>query len=126
MSAQHLQLLLERLARDEHRPPHRAFDIDEIDDEDLVATSKLLGEACAICSCEFVLKDAYVKRLPKCRHAFHEDCLAKWLAKSNSCPMCRLDLDRLHNQDSRPSSRAHGDGDNDGDLPCAPPASLFL
>ena len=24
-----------------------------------------------------------------CRHMYHPDCLAPWLAKDNTCPMCR-------------------------------------
>ncbi|XP_042460578.1 uncharacterized protein LOC122044103 [Zingiber officinale] len=27
-----------------------------------------------------------------CRHRFHEVCLKEWLARSNSCPVCRFPL----------------------------------
>merc|ERR1719350_2675053 len=27
-----------------------------------------------------------------CFHAFHEDCLLRWLTRSRHCPLCRFDL----------------------------------
>jgi len=29
-----------------------------------------------------------------CVHAFHRDCMARWLKKSFTCPMCRADVPR--------------------------------
>nr|CAB3462861.1 unnamed protein product [Digitaria exilis] len=33
------------------------------------------GEACSV--------------LPACTHMFHKPCVAKWLRKRNTCPLCR-------------------------------------
>jgi hypothetical protein len=27
-----------------------------------------------------------------CKHLFHKECLAHWLDKRRSCPVCRLDI----------------------------------
>jgi hypothetical protein len=54
---------------------HRPLDIDELDDVDI--NDELLSKACAICACDFRVRDAYVKVVPKCHHAFHELCLVK-------------------------------------------------
>lgn len=28
-------------------------------------------------------------RMHKCKHVYHEECIAEWLAKKFTCPMCR-------------------------------------
>ncbi|XP_027070483.2 E3 ubiquitin-protein ligase ATL42-like [Coffea arabica] len=46
------------------------------------------GLECAICLSKF--EDIEVLRLlPKCKHAFHINCLDEWLEKHSSCPLCR-------------------------------------
>ncbi|KAG6525790.1 hypothetical protein ZIOFF_015761 [Zingiber officinale] len=45
---------------------------------------------CSICLNDF---DAAIQLLAMpCRHRFHEVCLKEWLARSNSCPVCRFPL----------------------------------
>lgn len=55
----------------------------------------LLGIAvdrCGICMTQF--KKAERARLSeRCRHAFHERCLARWVVRSRTCPMCRIGLE---------------------------------
>ncbi|KAJ7269730.1 hypothetical protein C8J57DRAFT_1322957 [Mycena rebaudengoi] len=55
----------------------------------------LLGIAvdrCGICMTQF--KKAESARLSEgCRHAFHERCLGRWVARSRTCPLCRIALD---------------------------------
>ncbi|KAF7144359.1 hypothetical protein RHSIM_Rhsim05G0043200 [Rhododendron simsii] len=46
------------------------------------------GLECAVCLSKF--EDVEVLRLlPKCRHAFHIDCVDQWLQNHSSCPLCR-------------------------------------
>ncbi|XP_050215894.1 E3 ubiquitin-protein ligase ATL42-like [Mercurialis annua] len=46
------------------------------------------GLECAVCLSKF--EDIEVLRLlPKCKHAFHIDCVDQWLEKHSSCPLCR-------------------------------------
>ena len=46
------------------------------------------GLECAICLSKF--KDTeFLRLLPKCKHAFHIDCIDNWLGKHSSCPLCR-------------------------------------
>ncbi|XP_052170435.1 E3 ubiquitin-protein ligase ATL42-like [Diospyros lotus] len=41
-------------------------------------------------ACLSKFEDSEVLRLlPKCRHAFHMDCIDKWLESRCSCPLCR-------------------------------------
>lgn len=47
---------------------------------------------CSICLVEFPI-DTEAICLPKpCGHVYHEDCIMKWLKRSNTCPLCRHDL----------------------------------
>lgn len=46
------------------------------------------GLECAVCLSRF--EDIEILRLlPKCKHAFHIDCVDKWLEKHSTCPLCR-------------------------------------
>ena len=29
----------------------------------------------------------------KCSHSFHEDCTVKWIQQSQTCPLCRIEID---------------------------------
>ncbi|OVA16292.1 zinc finger protein [Macleaya cordata] len=43
---------------------------------------------CAVCLCEFSEQDK-LRLLPLCSHAFHVDCIDKWLLSNSTCPLCR-------------------------------------
>ncbi|KAI3709564.1 hypothetical protein L2E82_39328 [Cichorium intybus] len=47
------------------------------------------GLECSVCLSAF--EDVEILRLlPKCKHAFHIDCIDQWLGKHSSCPLCRI------------------------------------
>ncbi|EPS62794.1 hypothetical protein M569_11996, partial [Genlisea aurea] len=54
--------------------------------EDIVGSSEPFD--CAVCLCEFSEKDE-LRLLPVCSHAFHVDCIDKWLWSNSTCPLCR-------------------------------------
>ncbi|KAH0261340.1 hypothetical protein KCU91_g14077, partial [Aureobasidium melanogenum] len=46
-------------------------------------------QRCLVCLCDFE-HDEEVRRLVKCNHLFHKECIDQWLTKGrNSCPLCR-------------------------------------
>ncbi|XP_061367417.1 E3 ubiquitin-protein ligase ATL42-like [Gastrolobium bilobum] len=46
------------------------------------------GLECTVCLSEF--EDIEILRLlPKCQHAFHVNCIDKWLENHSTCPLCR-------------------------------------
>ncbi|KAL8489755.1 hypothetical protein ACS0TY_025587 [Phlomoides rotata] len=46
------------------------------------------GLECAVCLAKF--EDVEILRLlPKCKHAFHIDCIDLWLERHATCPLCR-------------------------------------
>ncbi|XP_021900103.1 E3 ubiquitin-protein ligase ATL42 [Carica papaya] len=46
------------------------------------------GLECSVCLSKF--EDVEILRLlPKCKHAFHINCIDQWLEKHSSCPLCR-------------------------------------
>lgn len=50
------------------------------------------GLDCAVCLNGF--DDAEVLRLlPKCKHAFHVECVDTWLGAHSTCPLCRYKVD---------------------------------
>ncbi|KAF3778029.1 RING-H2 finger protein [Nymphaea thermarum] len=50
------------------------------------------GSECAVCLAGFEGADM-LRVLPKCRHAFHMDCVDKWLEGHESCPVCRQSVE---------------------------------
>ncbi|XP_030227442.1 E3 ubiquitin-protein ligase RNF181 [Gadus morhua] len=48
------------------------------------------GLKCPVCLLEFEEQEA-VRQMP-CNHFFHSGCILPWLGKTNSCPLCRLEL----------------------------------
>jgi len=53
-------------------------------DEEVIASAKF-DMTCIICLCDFRLQDE-VTQLP-CTHAFHTECISKWLSRSRHCPL---------------------------------------
>lgn len=49
-------------------------------------------ECCSICLEDFHTAEK-VTELP-CSHVFHRPCIIRWLESSNSCPLCRCQLDK--------------------------------
>mmetsp|Transcript_79364 Transcript_79364/g.144967 ORF Transcript_79364/g.144967 Transcript_79364/m.144967 type:complete len:284 (-) Transcript_79364:74-925(-) len=58
-------------------------------------------DVCPICQ-EALPIGCKAKAMP-CGHIYHDDCLMSWVAKNNSCPMCRYD--------ELPSEKRHFDDD---------------
>ncbi|PKU69602.1 RING-H2 finger protein ATL43 [Dendrobium catenatum] len=46
------------------------------------------GAECAVCLARFEAAEL-LRLLPKCRHAFHVDCVDAWLESHSTCPLCR-------------------------------------
>jgi len=46
------------------------------------------GLECAVCLNSYEGPDV-LRLLPKCRHAFHVDCVDTWLESNSTCPLCR-------------------------------------
>jgi len=57
---------------------------------------RLVSTTCAICLCEYeVGSDVVWSSNPLCDHAFHADCIERWLLKQRGrplCPCCRRDF----------------------------------
>ncbi|KAK4485879.1 hypothetical protein RD792_008530 [Penstemon davidsonii] len=50
------------------------------------------GLECAVCLSKFE-ETEILRLLPKCRHAFHMNCIDQWLENHSSCPICRYKFD---------------------------------
>ncbi|CAL5081217.1 unnamed protein product [Urochloa decumbens] len=50
-------------------------------------------ERCAICVTNYEDGEA-CSVLPGCAHMFHKPCVANWLRKKNTCPLCRATVGR--------------------------------
>ncbi|XP_074283763.1 uncharacterized protein LOC141608298 [Silene latifolia] len=49
------------------------------------------GSDCSICLSEFQEGET-LRLLPKCKHAFHIDCIDTWLRSHINCPVCRASI----------------------------------
>lgn len=50
------------------------------------------GLECAVCLNRFKPREV-LRLLPKCKHAFHVECVDTWLDAHSSCPLCRYRVD---------------------------------
>lgn len=50
------------------------------------------GLECAVCLTPFEAADV-LRLLPKCKHAFHVECVDTWLDAHSTCPLCRFRVD---------------------------------
>lgn len=57
--------------------------------EDRVTSSSDDAKDCAICQESFKVGEELIQLC--CNHRFHADCVAPWLLKVSSCPVCRHD-----------------------------------
>lgn len=59
-------------------------------------------EYCSICYDDFDyehINEQTIKIcLSQCKKPFHEDCIRMWLARHNTCPMCRSNLTKNKNE----------------------------
>jgi E3 ubiquitin-protein ligase ATL6/9/15/31/42/55 len=46
------------------------------------------GLECTVCLSKFE-DEEILRLLPKCKHAFHMNCIDKWLESHSTCPLCR-------------------------------------
>ncbi|KAG9987336.1 hypothetical protein KCU78_g20384, partial [Aureobasidium melanogenum] len=69
-------------------------------------------QRCLVCLCDFE-HDEEARRLVKCNHLFHKECIDQWLTKGrNSCPLCRgqgVDEKEKPSTEDTPSSPPIGD-----------------
>ncbi|CAK9021163.1 unnamed protein product [Durusdinium trenchii] len=76
------------------------FDI-KLFTEDASASEGLMPAECCVC-CERFGREKVIKRTP-CNHVFHEDCLARWLKVTDSCPVCRKSMRKVEDPEWGPS-----------------------
>lgn len=50
------------------------------------------GLDCAVCLSKFEATEV-LRLLPKCKHAFHVECVDTWLDAHSTCPLCRCRVD---------------------------------
>ncbi|MCD7457054.1 hypothetical protein HAX54_033971 [Datura stramonium] len=53
---------------------------------------KAEGLECAVCLNKFEHSEI-LRLLPKCKHAFHVECVDTWLDAHSTCPLCRYQVD---------------------------------
>ena len=53
-----------------------------------------LSGLCGLCGLYGLCGAAHATAVTACGHAFHAACIARWLARARTCPVCRADLVR--------------------------------
>ncbi|KAJ1274192.1 hypothetical protein BS78_05G044300 [Paspalum vaginatum] len=69
-------------------------------------------EECAVCLHDFAAGD-WLRAMP-CSHAFHQDCIFRWLEVNHVCPLCRHALPTQEQDGDEDEGPGYEEGD-DGD-----------
>ncbi|CAL4995921.1 unnamed protein product [Urochloa decumbens] len=70
-----------------NKPPSMAYSYKELPPAPHAQDSRE-RDSCAICVAPYKSGDT-CSVLPGCAHMFHKPCVASWLGKKNTCPLCR-------------------------------------
>ncbi|CAN6480071.1 unnamed protein product [Victoria cruziana] len=65
------------------------------------------GTDCSVCLSEFQ-EGEDLRLLPKCSHAFHSECIDRWLRAHVNCPLCRAPIMASNENPSPPGYRPAG------------------
>ena len=65
-------------------PENRIKDVSKLDEE---------NKRCTICLEDFINNDNVIF-LP-CFHIFHKKCIFKWISKDATCPLCKIDINKI-------------------------------
>jgi len=68
---------------------------------------------CAVCLQQFGAEDT-LRAMP-CAHAFHQDCILRWLRVNHVCPLCRHALPTQQNEEEEEDDDSEDDDDSDED-----------
>lgn len=48
-------------------------------------------DECSICLISYKSSDI-LSKIKSCNHLYHQSCLLEWKKRSNTCPLCRIDV----------------------------------
>nr|CAI5855638.1 unnamed protein product [Callosobruchus analis] len=77
-------------------PPASRSVVEALPEEKIVGEGRIrlprhfLRLQCPVCLKDHVQGET-AKKMP-CKHLYHNQCIMPWLAKTNSCPLCRYEL----------------------------------
>jgi hypothetical protein len=66
---------------------------------------KLKEEICSICI-DKILNGEKVRKIKYCAHYFHSGCLTDWVKVNESCPNCKLELDKQNMEKMEQQAKA--------------------
>jgi hypothetical protein len=74
------------------------------------AAAAASSSECAVCLADFRHGER-LRLLPRCRHAFHIDCIDAWLQGATSCPLCRAPAAAAldHQLQLQPATTSHNE-----------------
>ena len=70
------------------RPDNNDNDNDDDDDDDIEKGKIRHHTECVICMCDIDLSKVKSRMVTPCNHAFHAECLQKWMEVKLECPTC--------------------------------------
>mmetsp|Transcript_25115 Transcript_25115/g.61924 ORF Transcript_25115/g.61924 Transcript_25115/m.61924 type:complete len:379 (+) Transcript_25115:397-1533(+) len=79
-----------RKAENDEETPYRLYDGFDDSAQDNPLSLRLQQQECSICLMEYEDGEKLTSsHNPKCPHAFHRECMQRWLISNSECPFCR-------------------------------------
>ena len=86
--------------------PHELTFTEILNNTEIDLNITQVEEMCTICRAPME-ENTIIRKIKKCNHCFHQNCLDNWLKNHTTCPNCRQDIRQNDTDELEPETTEH-------------------